>query len=99
MQVNLSYAYSPFLYVLAQGWLGMESPKSLAADTPAQLCQHPVGSGPFVLTNYTENVGVTYVARKGYDWGPPNWGSPAALTWPASTCPGSARTRSVTTHW
>ena len=74
LQVNLSYAYSPFLYVLAQGWLGMESPKSLAADTPAQLCQHPVGSGPFVLTNYTENVGVTYVARKGYNWGPPELG-------------------------
>jgi peptide/nickel transport system substrate-binding protein len=74
LQVNLSYAYSPFLYVLAQGWLGMESPKSLAAGTPAQLCQHPVGSGPFVLTNYTENVGVTYVARKGYNWGPPELG-------------------------
>jgi len=74
LQVNLSYAYSPFLYVLAQGWLGMESPKALAADTPAQLCQHPVGSGPFVLTNYTENVGVTYVARKGYDWGPSELG-------------------------
>lgn len=74
LQVNLSYAYSPFLYVLAQGWLGMESPKALAADTPAQLCEHPVGSGPFVLTNYTTNVGATYVARKGYDWGPPELG-------------------------
>lgn len=74
LQVNLSYAYSPFLYVLAQGWLGMESPKSLAADTPAQLCEHPVGSGPFVLTTYTENVGVAYVARKGYDWGPSELG-------------------------
>lgn len=74
LQVDLSYAYSPFLYVLAQGWLGMESPKALADDTPAQLCEHPVGSGPFVMTSYTENVGVTYVARKGYDWGPPELG-------------------------
>jgi len=74
LQVNLKYPYSPFLYVLAQGWLGMESPKALAADTPAELCQHPVGSGPFVLTNYTQNVGATYVARKGYNWGPPELG-------------------------
>jgi peptide/nickel transport system substrate-binding protein len=78
LQVNLSYAYSPFLYVLAQGWLGMESPKALAADTPAQLCAHPVGSGPFVMTNYTKNVGVSYTRRTGYDWGPPALGQSGA---------------------
>jgi peptide/nickel transport system substrate-binding protein len=72
--VHLATPYSPFLYVLAQGWLGMESPKAIAADTPAQLCQKPVGSGPFVLTSYTPNVGATYVARKGYNWGPPELG-------------------------
>ncbi|MBO0884183.1 MAG: ABC transporter substrate-binding protein, partial [Mycobacterium sp.] len=74
LRVHLSYAYSPFLYVLAQGWLGMESPKAIANDTPAQLCQKPVGSGPFVLTNYTQNVGVKYVRRQGYNWGPPELG-------------------------
>lgn len=74
LQVNLGYPYSPFLYVLAQGWLGMESPKALASDTPAQLCAHPVGSGPFVMTSYTKDVGVTYSRRAGYDWGPPALG-------------------------
>jgi peptide/nickel transport system substrate-binding protein len=74
LAVHLATPYSPFLYVLAQGWLGMESPKAIAADTPAQLCQKPVGSGPFVLTSYTPNVGATYVARKGYHWGPPELG-------------------------
>jgi peptide/nickel transport system substrate-binding protein len=78
LQVNLGYAYSAFLDVLAQGWLGMESPKALAADTPAQLCAHPVGSGPFVMTSYTKNVGVTYVRRAGYDWGPPELGQSGA---------------------
>jgi peptide/nickel transport system substrate-binding protein len=78
LQVNLSYPYSPFLYVLAQGWLGMESPKALAADTPAQLCAHPVGSGPFVLTSYTKNVGATYARRAGYNWGPPELGHSGA---------------------
>jgi peptide/nickel transport system substrate-binding protein len=74
LQVDLSTAYSPFLYVLAQGWLGMESPKAIKADTPAQLCADPVGSGPFVLTGYTKNVGATYTRRKDYDWGPPETG-------------------------
>ena len=78
LQVNLSYPYSPFLYVLAQGWLGLESPKALADDTPAQLCAHPVGSGPFVMTSYTKNVGVTYVRRAAYDWGPPALGQSGA---------------------
>lgn len=74
LRVDLNTAYSPFLYVLAQGWLGMESPKAIKADTPAQLCANPVGSGPFVLTGYTKNVGATYARRKDYDWGPPETG-------------------------
>jgi peptide/nickel transport system substrate-binding protein len=78
LQVNLSEPYSPFLYVLAQGWLGMESPKAIAADSPAALCAHPVGSGPFVLTSYTKNVGAAYVRRAGYNWGPPELGQKGA---------------------
>lgn len=68
--VHLKTPYSPFLDVLAQGWLGMESPKAIKADTPAQLCAKPIGTGPFVLTSYTENQGVTFVKRPGYSWGP-----------------------------
>lgn len=74
LQVTLNNPYSPFLYVLSQGWLGMESPKAIQSDTPAQLCAAPVGSGPFVMTGYTKNVGVTYIRRQGYDWGPPELG-------------------------
>jgi peptide/nickel transport system substrate-binding protein len=70
LEVHLSHPYSPFLNVLAQGWLGMESPKAIQQDTPAQLCEKPVGSGPFVLTSYTKNQGVTFVKRQGYDWAP-----------------------------
>jgi peptide/nickel transport system substrate-binding protein len=78
LQVSLSTAYSPFLYVLAQGWLGMESPKAIRSDTPDQLCSAPVGSGPFVLTSYSKNVGATYTRRAGYDWGPPETGQSGA---------------------
>jgi peptide/nickel transport system substrate-binding protein len=74
LQVNLKTAYSPFLNVLAQGWLGMESPKAIRESTPAQLCAHPVGSGPFTLTSYTPNVGASYARRADYDWGPPELG-------------------------
>ncbi|WP_146088345.1 ABC transporter substrate-binding protein [Actinacidiphila yanglinensis] len=81
VEVHLKTAYSPFLYVLAQGWLGMESPRAITQDTPAQLCAHPVGSGPFELKSYTPNVGAKYVRRPGYDWGPPALGQsgPAEL--------------------
>lgn len=74
LDVHLRTPYSPFLDVLAQGWLGMESAKAIKDDTPAQLCAHPVGSGPFKLTSYTPNVGATYVRRADYDWGPPALG-------------------------
>jgi peptide/nickel transport system substrate-binding protein len=78
LQVNLKSAYSPFLNVLAQGWLGMESPKAIQESTPAQLCAHPVGSGPFTLTSYTPNVGASYARRADYDWGPPALGQTGA---------------------
>lgn len=70
LEVHLSQPYSPFLTVLAQGWLGLESPKAIQEDTPAQLCEHPIGSGPFVLTSYTKNQGVTFARRPDYDWPP-----------------------------
>ncbi|GAA4588112.1 ABC transporter substrate-binding protein [Planotetraspora phitsanulokensis] len=70
LEVHLSRPYVPFLTVLAQGWLGMESPKAIKESTPAQLCEHPVGSGPFVLTGYTKNQSVTFARRADYNWPP-----------------------------
>jgi peptide/nickel transport system substrate-binding protein len=70
LEVHLSHAYSPFLTVLAQGWLGLLSPKAIKESTPAQLCEHPVGSGPFVLTGYTKNQSVTFAKRPDYNWSP-----------------------------
>jgi peptide/nickel transport system substrate-binding protein len=78
VEVHLSHPYSPFLDVLAQGWLGMESPTAIQRDAPAQLCEKPVGSGPFVLTSYTKNQGVTFVRRPGYDWAPTSFGHSGA---------------------
>lgn len=74
LEVKLKQPYSPFLDVLAQGWLGLLSPKAIKETTPAQLCEKPVGSGPFVLESYTKTQGATFTKRKGYDWAPPGLG-------------------------
>ncbi|GAB4054494.1 ABC transporter substrate-binding protein [Catellatospora paridis] len=74
LEVTLKQPYTPFLDVLAQGWLGLLSPKAIKESTPAQLCEKPVGSGPFVLTGYTKTQGATFAKRAGYDWGPPQLG-------------------------
>jgi peptide/nickel transport system substrate-binding protein len=68
-QANLREPYAPFLNVLAQSWLSMESPKAIR-ETPKQLGEHPVGSGPFVLESYTKLQGIKFVKRRDYHWAP-----------------------------
>jgi len=68
-EANLSEPYSPFLYVLAQSWLSMESPKAIK-ENPKGLGDHPVGSGPFVLESYVRQQGIKFVRRPDYHWGP-----------------------------
>jgi len=69
-QATLREPYSPFLYVLAQSWLGMESPKAIR-ENPKGIGEAPVGSGPFVLESYTRQQGVKFVKRADYHWAPP----------------------------
>jgi len=68
-EAHLREPYTPFLNVLAQSWLAMESPKAIR-DNPKQLGDHPVGSGPFVLESYTRQQGAVFVKRKDYHWSP-----------------------------
>ncbi len=68
-EATLHQAYSPFLNVLAQSWLAMESPKVIR-EHPASLLYHPVGSGPFVLENYAPQQGMSFVRRPDYNWSP-----------------------------
>lgn len=63
-------AYSPFLDVLAQSWLGMISPKQIQ-QAPKSIAEHAIGTGPFVLQSYTRDQLATFVKRKGYHWAPP----------------------------
>jgi peptide/nickel transport system substrate-binding protein len=80
LQVNLAYPYSAFLRILAQGFLGMISPKQIA-DDPGSICTHPIGSGPFKVVNWVKGESVSYVRNNAYDWGPPGTHSgPAYLS-------------------
>lgn len=67
LQVELEYAYSPFLYVLAQGWLGLISPDQLEND-PDATCLEPIGSGPFIVDEYVPGEGVSFDKREDYNW-------------------------------
>jgi peptide/nickel transport system substrate-binding protein len=69
-EAKLREPYAPFLYVLAQSWLSMESPLAIAKN-PAGLGEAPVGSGPFVVERYTRQQGIRLVRRKDYHWAPP----------------------------
>ncbi|MDD0976153.1 ABC transporter substrate-binding protein [Pseudomonas fontis] len=68
-EAHLREPYSPFLDVLAQSWLSMISPRQIL-EAPKTIAQQPIGSGPFVLEQYTRDQGATFVKRQGYNWAP-----------------------------
>lgn len=68
-EARLREPYAPFLNVLAQSWLSMQSPKAIL-ERPKEIGQKPVGSGPFVVESYTRQQGIQLVRRKDYDWAP-----------------------------
>jgi peptide/nickel transport system substrate-binding protein len=68
-RAQLREAYTPFLDVLAQSWLAMESPKALT-ENPKGFGAAPVGSGPFVVESYTRQQGIKLVRRPDYHWSP-----------------------------
>lgn len=68
-EARLREPYTPFLNVLAQSWLSMESPKAIL-ERPDEIGQKPVGSGPFVVESYTRQQGIKLVRRPDYNWAP-----------------------------
>lgn len=68
-EARLREPYTPFLNVLAQSWLSMESPKAII-ERPDEIGQKPVGSGPFVVESYTRQQGIKLVRRPDYNWAP-----------------------------
>jgi len=68
-EAHLSQPYTPFLHVLAQSWLAMISPKQIR-ENPRSAVAAPIGSGPFILENYTRQKGLRFVRRSDYHWAP-----------------------------
>ncbi len=68
--VHLATPYAAFLEVLAQGFLGIQSPTALAR--PRDLnCESPVGSGPFKVVRWDRQSQVELVRNADYNWAPP----------------------------
>ncbi len=68
--VELATPYAAFLEVLAQGFLGMQSPTALARSREAN-CESPVGSGPFKVVRWERQSRVLLARNPDYNWAPP----------------------------
>jgi len=68
--VHLATPYAAFLEVLAQGFLGIESPTALLR-TRDENCESPVGSGPFKVVRWDRQSQVELVRNPDYHWAPP----------------------------
>ncbi|MFK3971531.1 ABC transporter substrate-binding protein [Pseudomonas sp. NPDC087358] len=68
--VHLATPYAAFLEVLAQGFLGIESPTALLRPRDTN-CESPVGSGPFKVARWDRQSQVELVRNPDYNWAPP----------------------------
>jgi len=68
--VHLSRPYAAFLEVLAQGFLGIESPRALARSRDDN-CQSPVGSGPFRIVRWDHQSDIVFARNPDYHRAPP----------------------------
>lgn len=69
VRVDFTAPFPSFLQGASLPFLGIESPTQLRSTDNAE-CTTIVGSGPFVLDNYTKGVGFELSKRDDYDWGP-----------------------------
>jgi peptide/nickel transport system substrate-binding protein len=70
LQVDLKQADTAFLDVLAQGYIGIESPAGFARGE-TKNCSDPIGTGPFKIQSYTPNQQVVLVRNPNYNTAPP----------------------------
>jgi peptide/nickel transport system substrate-binding protein len=68
--VHLATPYAAFLEVLAQGFLGIQSPTALTRSRDVN-CESPVGSGPFKVVRWDRQSQVELVRNPDYNWAPP----------------------------
>ncbi|HEC54677.1 MAG TPA: ABC transporter substrate-binding protein [Gammaproteobacteria bacterium] len=68
--VHLKTPYAAFLEVLAQPFLGIESPTALQRPSDVN-CASPVGSGPFKVASWERQSQVALEKNPDYNWAPP----------------------------
>jgi peptide/nickel transport system substrate-binding protein len=75
-KVGFKQPNAQFLQATATHSLGLVAEAS-TRKTPQQRCAQGIaGSGPFTLTQYTQNQKITLARRKGYSWGSSLWKKP-----------------------
>jgi peptide/nickel transport system substrate-binding protein len=67
VEVNFKTGFNSFLFAASTPNLGIQSPTALKKNPP---CSAPVGSGPFVITQYNAETGATLTNRPSYAWDP-----------------------------
>ena len=78
VQVNFSQPYAPFLQAASTPLLGFYSPAVLETSADQLKAGGPditVGTGPFVLTDYTPDQEIVYTRNEDYAWGPDDAGA------------------------
>ena len=75
VQMTFSAPYAPFLQAVSTASLGFYSPKVLAEKADQLKTGGPditVGTGPFVLAEYTPDQELVFTANPDYQWAPAN---------------------------
>lgn len=67
--VSLERPHAPFLAALSTAYLGIQSPAALRRGAES-IARKLVGSGPFVMKNFTPRKGAEYQRNEAYDWAP-----------------------------
>ncbi len=78
VRVNFTQPYAPFLQAASTANLGFYSPKVLKDDADQLKAGGPdvtVGTGPFVLSEYTPDQEIVYTRNADYAWGPDGAGA------------------------
>lgn len=72
--LHLTNPYAPLLNNLSTPFIGMYSPKVLESRTQDEIKaggpEVSIGSGPFVLTEYSPKQQLVFTPNKDYTWGP-----------------------------
>ncbi|WP_217184254.1 ABC transporter substrate-binding protein [Streptomyces sp. AC495_CC817] len=83
VKVTFSQPYAPFLQAASTPQLGFYSPKVLKESADKLKAGGPdvtVGTGPFVLSEYTPDQEIVYTRNDDYAWGPNGSGAPKVET-------------------